>query len=178
MKIALVGTGYSARRMLDEIKSHQVIMTCSRAHDTLLNRGVVPTYHVDIDPGEHKIPRRIDGRVQYLLGDSIHPSYRALVPNAQRAPSGGVQAGDTCILAAAGLGYTELHCYGFDACGIGQEFQFDGRTFLTNENLLGSIVCFEQACQSQRDKGIKVTVHGDGLLRAYLDKKYGIPNAS
>jgi len=172
MVIAIIGTGPSHIDFFDVAAGYPAIMTCSKALAWLLEKGIVPTYHVDIDPGLHKIPTRVDRNVRFLLGDGVHPAYRALVPDAQRAPGEGKQAGDTSILAAAGLGYTELHCYGFDSSGSGDEdFYFNGKHYRVNENLLGSIHHFENAIRSCGV--IKLKLHGDGLLKAYLEKKYG-----
>jgi len=171
MKIALIGTGPSRFDFLEEIRSYPAIMTCSKSHDWLLEQGIVPTYHVDIDPKEHKIPSRIDARVKYYV-NGVHDTYRAILPNQYSAFRRGTQCGDTALTLAYHLGYREIHCYGFDACGKGdEEFVLEGKSYRVNDNLLGSIHCFEEA--AKRLSGVKVTVHGDGLLRAYLDKKYG-----
>jgi uncharacterized Rossmann fold enzyme len=173
-KIALVGTGPSLEETWKELKWFGKIMTCSRAHDFLLERHIVPDYHVDIDPQLRKLPTRFSRSVLYLLGPGVHDAYRSAVPDAQILSRTGVQAGDTAVLAAYDLGYREIHCFGYDGSGAGEEdFVFDGKTYRVTENLLGSIYCFEQACM--KCPGIKVTVHGDGLLRAYLDRKYGQP---
>lgn len=178
MLIAIVGTGPSLFDHVEEIRSYPAVMTCSKALQWLLERNVTPTYHVDVDPGEHKVPRRVSPDVQYFLGNSVASSYRAMVPNINPIARSGTQAGDTALIVAHGLGYRDLHCYGFDG-DVGHirtkepvaDVEFLGKQYKTNENLLGSIYCFEEACRSLPD--VKVTVHGNGLLRAYLDRKYG-----
>lgn len=53
------------------------IISVSGAHDFLIERGIVPTYHVECDPRPHKadnIDRPILG-VQYLIGSGVHPVF-------------------------------------------------------------------------------------------------------
>lgn len=51
------------------------ILTMSGAHDFLLSRGIVPTYHVDMDPRGHKVAhiRKPHSDVQYLMASVCHP---------------------------------------------------------------------------------------------------------
>ncbi len=53
------------------------IMSVSGAHDFLVERGVIPDYHVDCDPREHKaqmlkVPHQ---EIHYLMASVCHPSY-------------------------------------------------------------------------------------------------------
>jgi hypothetical protein len=50
-------------------------MTCSGAHKFLIDRGIIPTYHIDVDPRAHKAlligtPHQ---DVEYLMASTCHP---------------------------------------------------------------------------------------------------------
>lgn len=51
------------------------IVSVSGAHDFLLSRGIVPDYHVDIDPREHKafFTRNPHSDVAYYIASCCHP---------------------------------------------------------------------------------------------------------
>lgn len=51
------------------------IMTVSGAHDFLVGRGIVPDYHMDCDPREHKVKMLHPARaVKYRMATCCHPS--------------------------------------------------------------------------------------------------------
>lgn len=52
------------------------VFTVSGAHDFLIDRGIIPTGHIECDPREHKadFTRRPDHRVNYLIASTCHPS--------------------------------------------------------------------------------------------------------
>jgi hypothetical protein len=51
------------------------VISVSGSHDFLLSRGIVPRYHVECDPREHKADNidRSHPSVQYLLASCVHP---------------------------------------------------------------------------------------------------------
>lgn len=51
------------------------IVTTSGAHDFMISRGIIPDYHVDIDPREHKahFTRNPHADVKYFIGSCCHP---------------------------------------------------------------------------------------------------------
>src|SRR5688500_17336336 len=53
--IAVVGLGPSLKESWEEIKKFKYIMSCSGCHQFLLERGIVPTWHVEVDPRPHKV---------------------------------------------------------------------------------------------------------------------------
>lgn len=75
--IAVVCFGPSLRDTWEEIRNFKFIITCSGAHKFLLEKGIVPTWHVEVDPREHKIPLLgpPDPRVEYLPASTCHPKY-------------------------------------------------------------------------------------------------------
>ena len=52
--IALVGYGPSLPAALQHLNEYDDIVTCSGAHNVLVEHGICPTYHVEIDPRPHK----------------------------------------------------------------------------------------------------------------------------
>src|SRR5437762_9644704 len=54
LPIAIVCSGPSLKDSWEEIKPFQIVLTCSGAHDFLIERGIIPTYHMETDPRQHK----------------------------------------------------------------------------------------------------------------------------
>lgn len=75
--IAIVCYGPSLNETWEEVKKFKYIMTCSGAHRFLIDRGIIPTWHVEVDPREHKI--KLVGEphkdVTYLIASTCHPKY-------------------------------------------------------------------------------------------------------
>ena len=115
------------------------IMTVSGAHDFLLERGIVPDYHVDCDPREHKIAmlKTPHKDVHYTMATVCHPSAweklkghkvslwhlhngpetdEWLKANDPRTPpvGGGTTAGSRALQVASLLGYERFHIFGMD----------------------------------------------------------------
>lgn len=76
-KIAVVCFGPSLKDTWHMIKDYKYVLTCSGAHKYLIDRGIVPTWHVDVDPREHKAGMLGNPHqdVEYLLASVVHPSY-------------------------------------------------------------------------------------------------------
>ena len=81
----LVGGGPSLRDTLPELQRHKarggVLFTMNGTHDWLLERGVVPDFHVMLDARESnvKFVSNPDARVTYLMAAQCHPAlYDAL----------------------------------------------------------------------------------------------------
>ena len=75
-EIAIVCYGPSLKQTWPEVKRFKKIMTCSGSHQFLLERGIIPTWHVDLDPREHKV--KMLGQphkdVEYLMASTCHPT--------------------------------------------------------------------------------------------------------
>ncbi len=75
--VAIVAYGSSLRDTWQEIKNYKTIFTCSGSHKFLLERGIVPTYHVETDPQGHK--SKMLGAphpdVTYCVASICHPNY-------------------------------------------------------------------------------------------------------
>lgn len=75
--VAIVCYGPSLKVTFPEIAKYKTIFTCSGAHKFLLDRGIVPTYHVETDPQKHKAamlgkPHR---DTTYLIASNCHSNY-------------------------------------------------------------------------------------------------------
>lgn len=135
--IAIVGFGPSLKYTWEETKKFKVIMTCSGAHKFLIGKGIIPNYHVEVDPRPHKIELLGEPHkdVQYLIASTCHPLYFkhldgynvklwhvfdsteegiAMLPPGEWAVAGGCDAGLRCLTNAAFLGYRNFHIFGLD----------------------------------------------------------------
>lgn len=135
--IAIVGYGPSLNYTWKRIKKFKYVMTCSGAHKFLLDKGIVPTWHVDVDPREHKA--QLIGEphpdVQYLIASCCHPKVLDLlegfqvslwhvfaednesfqvIPRGEWSVTGGCDAGMRCMTIARFLGFTNFHIFGID----------------------------------------------------------------
>lgn len=141
--IALVNYGPSLNQTWKKIRKFKNIMTCSGSHKFLVERGIIPTYHIDVDPREHKVtligqPQK---ETEYLIASTCHPKlikhlegynlklwhifdtsedgFRLLPPN-EWAITGGCSVGVRTITMARFLGFTDLHIFGMDGCYSGE----------------------------------------------------------
>jgi uncharacterized Rossmann fold enzyme len=137
--IAVVCYGPSLNDTWEQVKAFPRIMTCSGSHKFLLERGVVPTYHVEVDPRKHKVelmgPPHPD--VEYLISSTCHGAVfdhlegqnvklwhvfdsaaegLRVLPHGEWAITGGCNVGLRALTLAAFLGYRELHVFGMDGC--------------------------------------------------------------
>lgn len=135
--IAVVGFGPSLKETWEGVRNFKFIISCSGAHKFLLERGIVPTYHAEVDPRPHKIellgPPHPD--VEYLVASTCSPDYvkhlagfnvklwhvfdnsedgRRLLPAGEWQITGGCDIGLRSITLASFLGFRELHVFGLD----------------------------------------------------------------
>jgi hypothetical protein len=137
--IAIVGYGPSLRDTWPELRRFRFILTCSGAHRFVIDRGLRPAWHVELDPRAHKMaligkPHR---KVEYLIASVCAPAlfehlrgFRVtmwhcfppgtetwrLLPPDEWALSGGGNAGLRGFRLARLLGFRELHVFGMDGC--------------------------------------------------------------
>ncbi len=137
--IAIVGYGPSLNDTWEQVKKFKHVMTCSGAHQFLLGRGIVPTWHTEVDPRPHKIqlvgPPHPD--VEYLIASCCHPDYfkhlegfnvklwhvfdasdepMRVLPPGEWSLTGGCDVGLRAMVLARFLGFTEQHIFGRDGC--------------------------------------------------------------
>jgi hypothetical protein len=77
-RLIVCGYGPSLHRtwqIIKDAKDKPSIMTTSGSHDFLIDRGILPHFHVEIDPREHKTHfiRNSHPDVHYLISSSCHP---------------------------------------------------------------------------------------------------------
>lgn len=70
--IAVVCFGPSLNDTWEQIRGFKHVLTCSGAHKFLIDRGVIPTMHCDVDPRAHKV----------LLMGPPHPEVEYLIASA------------------------------------------------------------------------------------------------
>jgi hypothetical protein len=137
--IAIVCYGPSLNETWKRVRDFKNVLTCSGAHKFLIDRGIVPRYHVDVDPREHKIkligePHR---DVEYLLAATCYPKYfkmlvdggydvklwhifdaeedsLRLLPEGEWALTGGCSVGLRAMTVSRILGFREFDVFGMD----------------------------------------------------------------
>ena len=135
--VAIVGFGTSLKTTWEQIRQFKRVISCSGSHQFLIERGIIPTWHVEVDPRPHKI--KLLGKphpdVTYLAASACCPTYfdhldgfnvqlwhvfdpsddgiRQLPPG-EWAVTGGCDVGLRALTIAAFLGYRDLHVFGMD----------------------------------------------------------------
>ena len=135
--VALVSYGPSLHDTWQDVRKYKTIFSCSGAHRFLLDHGIIPTYHLDLDPRPHKVDLmgQPDPRVTYLPASTVHPAYLEhlrgqrillwhlfdgtlngirILPWDEWAFTGGSGVGIRLLCVARGMGYVNLHVYGMD----------------------------------------------------------------
>lgn len=135
--IAVVNYGPSLNDTWEKIRDFKSIITCSGAHQFLVERGITPTWHIDVDPRAHKAkligtPQK---ETEYLIASTCHKAVFDLLegfnvklwhifdstdegwrklPHGEWSITGGCSAGLRCVTMARFLGFTDLHIFGMD----------------------------------------------------------------
>jgi len=146
--VAIVGFGPSLNTTWKKLKKFKVIFSCSGSHKFLVDRGIIPTYHVEVDPREHKVSLigKPQKETEYLIASTCHPKVfdhlegfnvklwhvfdsteegRRLLPHGEWAVTGGCDVGMRAMTLAAFLGYRNLHCFGIDGSAKGAKHAAD-----------------------------------------------------
>jgi hypothetical protein len=149
--MALVCFGPSLNITWPELKNFKYIMSCSGSYKFLRERGITPTWHVDVDPRPHKtklIGDDISSETEFLIASCCHPklfehlenhnanitlwhSYSGesgdvvlkVVPRGEWVLTGGSNVGLRALVIARFLGFTNIHLFGLDG-----NFPKDGNT--------------------------------------------------
>jgi hypothetical protein len=135
--IALVCFGPSLQETWEQIRGFQFIMSCSGAHKFLVEHGIIPTWHVEVDPRPHKVgllgpPHPA---VEYLIASTCHPAVfehlkasnvklwhvfdaeadaLRTLPHGEWALTGGCSVGLRTMTIARFFGFTQQHIFGMD----------------------------------------------------------------
>lgn len=137
IKCAVVCFGPSLNDTWEALRDYDAIVTCSGAHKFLIDRGIVPDWHLEVDPRAHKV--KLIGQphadVKYLIASTCHPAVfdhlegydvklwhvfdstedaLRTLPHGEWAITGGCSVGLRAIGIAAFLGFRELHVFGMD----------------------------------------------------------------
>jgi uncharacterized Rossmann fold enzyme len=135
--VALACFGPSLNDTWEQIKDFKYIFSCSGSHKFLIEHGIVPTYHVEVDPRPHKV--KLIGEphkdVEYLISSTCHRAvfdhlegYNVklwhvfdntadglrTLPHGEWALTGGCSVGLRTMTIADFLGFTDLHIFGMD----------------------------------------------------------------
>jgi 2-polyprenyl-3-methyl-5-hydroxy-6-metoxy-1,4-benzoquinol methylase len=135
--VAIACFGPSLADTWEEIRKFKYIFSCSGSHKFLIDRGIIPTHHLEVDPRTHKIellgPPHKD--VEYLIASACHPKYFdhlagfnvklwhifsneeeafRILPPGEWALTGGCSVGLRCLTLARFLGFRDMHIFGMD----------------------------------------------------------------
>ena len=148
--IALACFGPSLNQTWEEIKKFKYVMSCSGSHKFLRERGIVPTWHVELDPRPHKIKLigdDISPETEFLMASCCHPlvfdhlekhnakitlwhtysgenkaTLPLVYPRGDWVLTGGANVGLRAMVMCRFLGFNNLHIFGMDGC-----FPADGK---------------------------------------------------
>jgi uncharacterized Rossmann fold enzyme len=135
--IAIVCSGPSLKDTWQDVKNFPVILTCSGAHDFLIERGIIPQFHMETDPRAHKavFTRNPRKDITYLIASSCHPDvFENLkgcdvriwhvtgnplhkMPRGHWQITGGCNVGLRALVMARLMGYVDVHVFGMDCSG-------------------------------------------------------------
>lgn len=147
--VAVVAFGPSLAETWAEIKAFQYVISCSGSHQFLIEHGIVPTWHVEVDPRPHKAaligtPHK---DVEYLIASTCHAAVfdllegytvklwhvfdstaeaKRVLPRGEWALTGGSSVGLRAMTIARFLGFTDLHVFGMDGCASSAEASHAG----------------------------------------------------
>jgi hypothetical protein len=142
-RVAIVGYGPSLLETWPRLaeREYDAVWTVSKAHDFLIERGVIPTHHTDTDYRSHKVGynKRWQPTVNYMMATQVHPTYLDALAGQNVAlfsiiqPNGGsydpryykspvtFDSGLQAARLAYELGYRRQDWYGLDASARGPQ---------------------------------------------------------
>lgn len=157
--MSLVAYGPSLKDTWREIK--RPILTISGAHDFLIERGVIPDYHIDCDPREHKVTmlKQAHPQVKYRMASVCYPSlwpklngYDVEIWHLHNGPEtdqwvkandpggpvlgGGSTAGMRALEVGSMLGYRRFEVHGIDASFESEEVRHAGLHLGKKQNIV------------------------------------------
>lgn len=141
--IAIICSGPSLKDCWAEAKDFKIILTCSGAHDFMIERGIMPKYHMETDPRPHKAVFTKNARkeITYLIASNCHPDvFDNLegcevrlwhvtgnplhhVPRGHWMITGGCNVGLRAMVVARLMGFHNIHIFGMD-CSADKEQLF------------------------------------------------------
>ena len=143
--IAIVGFGPSLNDTWEEIKKFRYVFSGSGSHKFLVDRGIIPTHHAEVDPRDHKIGLMGTPQpgTQYLIASCCHPKLLqhlqgfdirlwhihsgdtpqmlpTVFPRGEYILTGGSNVGLRAMVLARFLGFVNMHVFGMD-CSMSTE---------------------------------------------------------
>lgn len=134
---AVVCFGPSLNQTWEKVRDFKYVFSCSGSHKFLIERGIIPTWHCEVDPRNHKIglmgPPHPD--VEYLISSTCHPDLlkhlaghnvklwhvydpseagNILLPQGEWSMLGGCDIGLRTLVLAAFSGFRDIHIFGMD----------------------------------------------------------------
>lgn len=208
-------------KILEELRGFRTIFACGSVHDYLMSQGIIPTYasNCDPDPVCANYFTRADAEVKYLMAsnsaeelinclkdkqiilwhchseemcEETRQIEEALGNKEYHGVGGGCTIGLRTLSLALGLGYTNIHFFGFDSCMDSTGLHHHAYDFTEEKeyNVLGQIyririggregpgdkiyhVAGYQLAQAENFKDyycrysqfFECTFHGEGLLK-------------
>jgi hypothetical protein len=140
--IAVVCYGPSLVDTWEQVRNFRYVISCSGSHRFLVDRGIIPTWHVEVDPRPHKVeligPPRSE--TEYLIASTCSPAVfdhlegmkvtlwhvfdsqedaLRTLPRGEWALTGGCSVGLRSLGIAYFFGFRELHVFGMDGSESG-----------------------------------------------------------
>jgi hypothetical protein len=209
--VALVGGGPSLLKHYHKLKDYKCVIACGSVHDKLRSLGIVPTYTVlcDPDPIMCSYVKNIHyTKTTYLVASQCSPEmfnhlkyarvilwhtmgmvdYDQMFGKKTLTIPGGCTVGTRAMSIAMGMGYKNLHLFGFDSCFEGDahhayEFQNpevekleavqeitmeDGTVYKMAGYHVAQFIDFQRMLTLYKNR-MNVTVHGDGPIARVME---------
>lgn len=135
--IAVVGYGPSLADTWEHVQKFAYVISCSGSHKFLVERGIIPTWHVEVDPRPHKIQLLGEPQkdTEYLVASTCHPKYfdhlkdfnvtlwhifsaeenvHQVLPKGEWWVTGGASVGLRAMTLARYFGFVNQHIFGMD----------------------------------------------------------------
>lgn len=163
--VAIVGLGPSLLDTWEDIKRFKYVISVSGAHKFLIDRGIIPTWHVEVDSREHKIdlmgPPHPD--VEYLIAGVCHPKLidhlqgfkvrlwhpnlgpevedrlSAIPPKTWRI-NGGSDVASRAIMLAVFMGFPKINLFGIDCSYPSEDYEGEHAVKHPNKVAIGNRV--------------------------------------
>lgn len=209
--IAIVGGGPSLKTQLNKLKDYKYILACGSVHDYLVENNIRANWCVVCDPDPDIMGTylsRHNEETEYLIASQADPSLFELLkdrkvtmwhlfgdkvdPNiygdGQIAVGGGCTVGTRAMVIALGMGFTQLHMFGFDNCLNGSEhhaypfndpekekiydeyeiaLEVDGPKFKVAGYHLGQLFDIKSLMKQYANK-MHITVFGDSFFSYFI----------
>lgn len=137
--VAVVCFGPSLLDTWEKVRDYRYVISCSGSHKFLSERGIIPNWHVEVDPRPHKVkligqPNR---ETEYWISSTCHKAVfdhlegynvklwhvfdgdeqsSRVIPQGEWCLTGGCGVGLRALTCATFLGFRDIHIFGMDGC--------------------------------------------------------------